>query len=281
MKEAFRLPFQGNYITERLLRLVKDAGDEAIDIRQNKSLNVEQKGQDDFVTEGDRAVSRMITTALQTLFPEIFIVDEENPASYDMGKFAGYPLAAVIDPIDGTNNYRLGKSEWGISIGLFAYGKPVAGIIYLPDQDKLYYAGHGRGAYFNHQRIHVSKMASFKDAVLYYDFPYPKDELECQQTQRLLDHLEKICRKKPIKLGSQVAEFVKVAHSLADGAWMLKTKPWDVAGALCIVSEAGGKYAAADGSEYSLFGETIVFWNGSPDFEIEQFFEAYKQVVAH
>src|SRR5206468_233789 len=55
----------------------------------------------------------------------------------------------LIDPIDGTSNFRFGSPLWGVSIAL-AVGEHIEmGAIYLPDLDELYMAERGHGAFLN------------------------------------------------------------------------------------------------------------------------------------
>ena len=61
---------------------------------------------------------------------------------------------------------------------------------------------------------------------------------------------------------------MKVAEGEADFFFMLKTKPWDVAAALSIVSEAGGHLKNIKGEPYKLFEENIVLTNGAIDLRL-------------
>ena len=53
----------------------------------------------------------------------------------------------VIDPIDGTRNYIQQKSEFGTSMGLLEGDQFVAGLIYCPNLDAMFYAVKGEGTY--------------------------------------------------------------------------------------------------------------------------------------
>lgn len=283
-------PFRGKYVTSELLNEVIAAGRAAQDLRHKKEFHALEKKKDDFVTAGDLEVSRLVQAALKKLFPDIYIIDEEDKVPQDTD-LSESPISAVIDDIDGTTNYyesyqNLSRSPdkqfknakyWGISIGLFTYGKPVGGIIYLPDLDELYYAEVGKGAYIintidknlNNERVHVSNTATLADTVVSYDYPYAYDVDECEQTDRFIKGLGKIVKTSSRK-GSQVAEIVQLLgynreghfKPSADLFFHLKTKPWDIAAALSIIKEAGGICMTATGKQYSLFGEHIIFCNG-------------------
>jgi myo-inositol-1(or 4)-monophosphatase len=55
----------------------------------------------------------------------------------------------VVDPIDGTANFARRLPLWCISIGLYADGAPVLGVIHNPMTDELHAAANGRGATLN------------------------------------------------------------------------------------------------------------------------------------
>ena len=84
-----------------------------------------------------------------------------------------------VDPLDGTTNFAHGLPQFCVSMGLEQRafrtagddGKLVAGVIYDPMRDELFYAEAGRGAYLNtkpgvpsnrssslEQRMHVSRI---------------------------------------------------------------------------------------------------------------------------
>jgi fructose-1,6-bisphosphatase/inositol monophosphatase family enzyme len=66
-------------------------------------------------------------------------------------------------------------------------------------------------------------------------------------------------------LGSQVIESMQVAEGKQDIFIHLQTKPWDIAAASSIVTEAGGRCFDAKGNKYILFDNTILLANGAMD----------------
>ena len=63
----------------------------------------------------------------------------------------------IIDPIDGTTNFLHGVPHFAISIALKSNNEIVSGLIYDPIKDEMFYAEKNNGAFFNNQRIKVSK----------------------------------------------------------------------------------------------------------------------------
>lgn len=89
--------------------------------------SVAQKGPLDLVTVADRAVEKLVQEQLLAAFPEDGIFGEEG---------ASVPGTSgrtwVIDPIDGTFNFVRGGRQWAISVGLYAQGQPLWGIVHAP-----------------------------------------------------------------------------------------------------------------------------------------------------
>ena len=283
--------FEGEYVNSRTLSLVKDAGKFALKLRSQGLEAQEKSGKEDIVTKGDIVITERVKPQLLTLFPDIVFIDEETPSTHaqDVTQCAFY---AVIDPIDGTSNYyqgyldlqkpeherKPGTEYWAISVGFVKDGDVVAGVIYQPERDKLFYAEKGRGAFLNGEKLEVSKTIALERSQPYFDFPYPKDKTEYEQTTMLQKALPtQLGTKEPVKLGSQVLEIAKIAEGEADFFFCLKTKPWDVAAGFSIVTEAGGSYTNAKGEPYPLFGENIAIKNNRID--LRPFYEMVKKVT--
>ena len=63
----------------------------------------------------------------------------------------------IIDPIDGTINFLHGIPHFAISIALQSKNEITSGLIFDPIKDEMFYAEKNNGAFFNNQRIRVSK----------------------------------------------------------------------------------------------------------------------------
>jgi 3'(2'), 5'-bisphosphate nucleotidase len=53
----------------------------------------------------------------------------------------------IVDPMDGTSEFVAGRTEFAVMIGLAVGGRPVIGVVYLPTEEKLYFAELGLGAF--------------------------------------------------------------------------------------------------------------------------------------
>jgi len=130
---------------QQVCQAVRQAGQQAVQLSE-KQFQVSQKGPDDFVTSVDQALDRQLSGQFAAWFPEDGIVTEENPQS-TQAFHAGYSRLWVIDPIDGTDDFIQGKPAYAVMIGLLQNYHPVAGWVYAPAQDQLYFGGPGWGLF--------------------------------------------------------------------------------------------------------------------------------------
>jgi myo-inositol-1(or 4)-monophosphatase len=64
------------------------------------------------------------------------------------------------------------------------------------------------------------------------------------------------------RTGSTALNLVYVAAGRFDAYWGFDNNPWDVAGAIPIIREAGGVISKIDGSPYDIFSRPCIASNG-------------------
>lgn len=201
-----------------------------------QSLNVKQKnGTANFVTEYDVRVQHFLEESFKGLFPECgFLAEEEGEGENPVGM--GYTF--VIDPIDGTTNFMLGRRSSCISVALFKDKKPVYGAIYDPYSDRYFAAIPKKGAYCNHRKISVAERDPAAGIADLGTAPYYRDTMADTVTEiahDLLMHFGDIRR-----IGSAALSICSVASGEADAFCEPILSPWDFAAGMIILTEAGG-----------------------------------------
>ncbi|WP_245858441.1 3'(2'),5'-bisphosphate nucleotidase CysQ [Sphingomonas guangdongensis] len=78
---------------------------------------------------GDARANRFILDRLRAERPDDFVLSEE--AADDPARCAARRLW-VVDPLDGTQEFCQGRSDWAVHIGLSIDGAPVVGAVALP-----------------------------------------------------------------------------------------------------------------------------------------------------
>jgi myo-inositol-1(or 4)-monophosphatase len=204
--------------------LALEAGNLLLQFFDPGGIQATQKPDRTVVTEADLAADRLITAAIQKNFPEDEIISEESSHEQGSNKSSIW----IIDPLDGTTNFSLGLSIWGVSIARIKDGYPQIGVVYFPLLKELYTSKKGAGAYLNHFPISVRP-------------PDPRQPMSffacCSRTFRYYDISVPY---KPRILGSGAYTFCMVARGTAIMGFDAAPKIWDLAAVWLLVEEAGG-----------------------------------------
>ena len=123
------------------------------DFGEVEKLQVSLKGPNNFVTNADRKVEKIIIEELEKSKKNFSILTEESGFIKNKDKDNYW----IIDPIDGTTNFLNGVPHFCISIALQFEKEIIAGVIYDPIKDELFYAEKNGGSYLNNRSIRVSK----------------------------------------------------------------------------------------------------------------------------
>jgi fructose-1,6-bisphosphatase/inositol monophosphatase family enzyme len=114
---------------------------------QSKVKSHFKEGQQ-IVTETDLAVSKLAHERLAPWLSQKghVLIDEESVGEIGTPQevFRDTTYQWILDPIDGTAGYAMGRRLWGISLGLWKEGAPLLGGIYLPLQRALLLADEKR-----------------------------------------------------------------------------------------------------------------------------------------
>src|SRR5947208_15917563 len=133
-------------------------------------FQVREKGRFDLVTDADLGSQRAIRAYLSERFPEHgFLGEEENTG--EKRPPADAPPTWIVDPLDGTTNYVHDCPMYCVSIGLWAGGEMVVGVVLDPRHNELFSAAKGQGAFLNGQRLRTSRTMTLNEAMLATGFP--------------------------------------------------------------------------------------------------------------
>jgi len=266
-----------NAILQTAISIAREAGDVVREAFPRTALaHVDFKGAVNPVTETDRIAEELILTRLRAAFPDHRFHGEESGG--DEWNAPGPPLW-LVDPLDGTNNFAHGFPYVGISLALLAsqyapspcppecpqgrgreQWKVVVGVIHDPLRGETFAAIAGGGATLDDQPIHVSGIERLADAFLATGFPYDRRTAPDDNVERLGHFLR---RSQGVRrAGSAVLDMAYVACGRFDGFWEIGLHPWDVAAAVLLVREAGGRATDFEGGPDCLLGEFIVASNG-------------------
>jgi myo-inositol-1(or 4)-monophosphatase len=105
---------------------------------QDKRYLISYKADNSPVTEADKFLESLIHDRLSSLLPDLQFVGEET-YSQESIKNTGY--LAVLDPIDGTENFCSGMKEWGVSLGIWKDGEHLGSMLMMPELNEILVTG--------------------------------------------------------------------------------------------------------------------------------------------
>ena len=188
------------------------------DFGEVEKLQVSVKGPSDFVSSADIKAEKIIINELIKAKKNYSIISEEGG-----GNNQDSENVWIIDPIDGTTNFLHGIPHFAISIALKSKNEIVSGLIYDPIKDEMFYAEKNNGAFFNNQRIKVSKKKDINNCLF-------------ATGGRKKKQVDLVTRKS----GSAALDMAYVAAGRYDGYFQNNLNLWDIAAGIIIVKEAGG-----------------------------------------
>ena len=201
-----------------------------------KDVVVDMKADRTPVTAADRDAEAAIIDVIRLHFPRHAILAEESGAQEGEGG------RWIVDPLDGTRGFSRGGSFWGPIVALEVDGDIVAGAVGLPALGETYFAGRGRGAFRDGERLIVSKVGEWSEATLSIG------ELKAMMAgSRAAGVRSLIAGAASTRSYGDVAGCVQLLCGRAE-AWLeAGVRPWDIAALKILVEEAGGRFTDFDG----------------------------------
>ena len=169
----------------------------------------------------------------------------------------------VLDPIDGTYNYKRDMRESAISIGYVENGQIVQGVVYDPYRNELFHATIGGGAFRNGEPITVNQNYSGLDGASVGTSNSYDKAAQIRNIKRELAIAENVGGDVWSHMhGSGVLIMTNIACGRFDAYHHNGLKPWDNAAAFLIVREAGGVVHTLTGEEALFTSPTVLM--GTP-----------------
>ena len=223
----------------------KEAGKFLVD-NFGKISEIQSKGDRNLATNVDKGAEEIIVSKVKGKFPNHAILAEEGGRDNVESEYLW-----IIDPLDGTHNFIRNVNIFGTSIGVVKGSEFIAGVIYMPIDDELYMAEKGSGAYKNGKAISVSDTDNLKQCSIAFDSSIRYGPEVMLATLGELAQESFNVR----MLGSSARHLTYVAEGNLDFVVEFHDRPWDFAGGVCIIQEAGGKLCDLGGG--AVTHETI------------------------
>ena len=233
------------------------------DFGEVEQLQVSEKGPGDFVSRADIMAERTLRKELERTRPDYGFLGEEGGEVKGTGEIGGRNRW-IADPLDGTTNFLHGVPHFAISLALEREGEIVAGVIYNPISDELFWTEKGNGAFIDtpnarSRRLRVSGRKELSRGLIGTGIPH----IARGDHPAYLRKLEAVMGKTAgvRRWGAAALDLAFVAAGRYDAFFEYGLAPWDVAAGLLMVQEAGGLVSDTAGKPYVLGGPSILASN--------------------
>ena len=231
--------------TESLLDAFLEAGNAAREIVK-KGVKITIKSDKSPVTDGDLIVDKILKEKIFSLTPEIPIISEETADLNTKNKYENFWL---IDPIDGTRDYIQKKDEYTLNAALIIKSKPVIGIVYAPEKNRLFYS-YGKNSAFEIKEgkktvLNCKKINSKKIIALANSDKTPIEVLNIYKKYNVSEI---------IKMSSSLKFCILAAGEADIYAAKARAYEWDIAAGHAILDHSGGTITSHDEKEF-LYGK--------------------------
>jgi myo-inositol-1(or 4)-monophosphatase len=204
------------------------------DFREVENLQVSVKGAGDFVSRADLQAEKTIKEELMGARPTYGWLAEEGGGDEGQDPTRRW----IVDPLDGTTNFLHGLPHWAVSIALEHKGQIVAGVVFDPAKDEMFFAEKGAGAWMNDMRLRVSGRHRMIESIFATGLPFA-GRADLPDTLKDLGRILPVCAGVR-RWGAAALDLAYVAAGRYDGYWERRLNAWDLAAGLLIVREAGG-----------------------------------------
>jgi len=238
---------------DKVCTIARDAGSEIMEIYAGE-FNVELKGDNSPLTCADRVSHQMIVEGLQQATPDIPILSEEG-RDIPYAERATWSRFWLVDPLDGTKEFIKRNGEFTVNIALVEDGRVIAGVVYVPAQETMYFGRLGAGCWKTVEDdesvpIKVREADHNAGLTIVMSRSHPSPELEA--------YLQEVKVAEALPVGSSLKLCV-VAEGKADLYPRLgPTMEWDTAAGHAVVEAAGGTVTQVDGAPLRYNKENLL-----------------------
>ena len=216
----------------------------------------EEKARFELVSEWDILIEEKLIRWIRKTYPDDSIYAEES------GEYPGTSISRwIIDPIDGTTNFVMGKPFFSVSVARESNGIVTEAYVYNPVSDELFWTTEtDESAFLNGQVIRCSKTDTIEAALVAFGF-----SARVNSIKKYTDNWGKVwdsCRK-GVGWVSPALSICNVARGRVDLFVDYGASSEGQSAASAILQKAGGVCLNIDFTEYSFLTEGIVCTNAA------------------
>ncbi|HSH83841.1 MAG TPA: inositol monophosphatase, partial [Guyparkeria sp.] len=206
--------------------------------------SADRKADGSWVTVTDQALQNALQSGLAEHFPSFGFLGEEMAAAEREAAWRECldgRATWVVDPLDGTSNFRVGFPVFSVTIALLVGGRALFGLVYDPNRKECFHASRGDGARLNGEPLTLADTPrqALESSLAAVDFK----RLPTAMATRLAGKPPYASQR---SMGSVALDWCWVAAGRVQVYVHGKQRLWDYAAGQLILQEAGGASADLD-----------------------------------
>lgn len=216
------------------------------DFGEVEQLQVSRKGAGHFVSTADLKSEKILLAELAKTRPSFGMLSREA------GEIKGADTSTrwIVDPLNGSLNFLHGLPHWAISIAIEKDKEIVAGVIYDPLKNDMFWAEKGGGAFMSSKRLRVTGRTSLEDCFIAVSMDETVDFV--RDITATVSSVRGVRR-----MGSPCLDLAYVAAGRFDACWERSLQPWETAAGGLMVRESGGFVSDINGGKDYIYGRSI------------------------
>ena len=205
------------------------------------------KGPSDIQVKEDLGANKIYEKFLKKETPGVLLFTEEGRRELSEG------LVWVVDPIEGTSNYRVGIPFFSTTICLIYKKEPLLSIVSAPALQQKFHAIKGKGAFLNSRNINRSNQEDL-EKTMFAVTRGRKEEDKIWHARTIVTLFPKIRTSR--NLGSAGLEMAYTAAGMLDGYLSRGLEAgggiYDILPGLLLLQESGCKVVNEKGKNFKL-----------------------------
>lgn len=237
------------YTTEQIHQILIDCADTCVlpYFRNLQESDIHTKAHEqDFVTIADQKSEAYLTPILRNLVPNSFILGEEA-FSEDNSRIEGlasYDDVWIIDPVDGTTNFKNGTDNFCIILAHAHKGRLIGTWIYAPILNKFAAWRQGENVTINAQPVSMDCTSkAIEDMLVGEHISYFRSQ------DREIIRTNRKAFKSHVSLGCFGIETIYMLENKVDALSFGAGNPWDISPCIAMINATGGKALKISGEE--------------------------------
>jgi inositol-phosphate phosphatase/L-galactose 1-phosphate phosphatase/histidinol-phosphatase len=241
-------------VSDDLINLAKRAANLSRPILRRyfrSGVDIVRKGDESPVTRADREAEAAIRQLLAREVPEHGIIGEEHGNERTEADYVW-----VLDPLDGTRAFVVGKPTFGTLIALIYKGRPILGLIDMPILGEQWVGAAGHPTTFNGSPAHTRACAQLSEAWINTTTPEMFKGRQVQAFARVRD------ASAGCNYGGDCYGYALIASGCLDLTIEASMQTYDFMALAPVIEGAGGRITDWSGAALTLHGDGTVLAAG-------------------